>query len=96
MQPQFEVVKGTIKRTSRMPQQSQLLLKALLGLEEEVSIRFKCIHCDEAFRTSKALMRFIYDARKSGKLSEKFSVHRYKIEERKGDAWFVSVARKPN
>ena len=90
----IKVVKAPSQRPSRMPQQSQLLLKALSGLEEGMSVRLKCADRGEAFRTSKALMRFIYDAKKSGKINGKFSVLRRKAEN--VDYWFVFVVKKPN
>lgn len=94
MQRLFEVVDTIIQRSTRMPRRSQLLLKILLGLEEGMSVQFKCIDYSDAFRTSKALVRFIYDARKSGKLQNKYSVHRSKIEKDKEEGWFVFIGLK--
>jgi len=93
---QFKIVKTPIQRPSRMSQESQLLLKTLFDLEEGTSIRFKCADYNEAFRTAKTLIRFIYDARKSRKLSGKFSVRRRKEEGYKREVWFVYVARNPD
>lgn len=91
----FEIVKAPQQRVSRMAQPSQIFLKALLGLEDGLSIRLKCADRNEALRTSKALGRFIYDARSSGKLSINFSVLRRKTENNKGGIdWYVFVARR--
>lgn len=90
MQRPFKVVKIPVQRATRMPRQSQLLLKALLGLKKGECIQLKCADYTDAFRSSKVLMRFIYDARKSKKLLTRYSVCRGKIEE----DWFVSVAIK--
>ena len=48
-----------------MSKPSLLLLKATMALENEQGIKFECQNKDDAHRTSKVLMRFIYDARKS-------------------------------
>lgn len=89
----FEVVKAPVEqKKSRMPQQSQLLLKALCGLRKGMMIQFKCESYDDAYRTSKALWRFIYDRKKSGKLNGKFSVLRR--EGGDNSYWFVFVVKK--